>query len=260
MEKRNKIILLIILIVLFFSVNYSFLDKKLEKFLINYETAIVERIIDGDTVVINKNSVRLLGINSPERGEKYYGEAKEFLEKEIFNRTVRLEFGKEKEDLYGRILAYIFLGLDNVNLKLVEEGLANFYFPQGKDIHYNEFKEAWEKCIENNKNLCEKSKDKCAKCIELKTLDFKSQEVVFYNKCNFQCELTSWEIKDEGRKKFIFPEFLLNSNSRVKIKVNEGINDKENLFWENEEYVWTDTGDTLFLRDDSNKLVLWRSY
>ena len=32
----------------------------------------VKRVIDGDTVVVDGVSVRLLGINTPERGEKLY--------------------------------------------------------------------------------------------------------------------------------------------------------------------------------------------
>ena len=40
--------------------------------------------------------------NSPERGEPYYAEAKEFLNERILNKTVRLEFGKDKYDRYNR--------------------------------------------------------------------------------------------------------------------------------------------------------------
>jgi len=32
------------------------------------------------------------------------------------------------------------------------------------------------------------------------------------------------------------------------------------LFWKGKDYVWTSTGDTLFLRDDEGKLVLWEMY
>jgi len=70
MSRRNLYILLIFLIFILFIINYSFLDKKIEEFLIEGKEAIIERVIDGDTIVIeNKTSVRLLGINSPEKGE-----------------------------------------------------------------------------------------------------------------------------------------------------------------------------------------------
>lgn len=246
-----------------FAINYSFLDKTLENFLTNYETGNVERVIDGDTIVLdNGEHIRFLGINTPETTtkEKYSKEAKEFLKKLILNKTIGLEFGKEKQDRYKRTLAYIFLNGKNINLELVKQGLANSYFPSGKTKRYNEFKDAWEKCISENKNLCEKSNDICSDCIKLKTFDIKNQEIIFYNECDFDCELTNWNIKDEGRKNFFFPDFTLKNKEQVKINVGKGINTKNKLFWKNEKYVWTKSGDTLFLRDEKGGLVLWRSY
>ena len=91
-------------------------------------------------------------------------------------------------------------------------------------------------------------------------MDYKNQEVIFYNKCDFNCDLTGWEIKDEGRKKFVFQDFILKKNKEAKIIVEEGVNSENVLFWKEQKYVWTSTGDTLFLRDDEGKLILWRSY
>lgn len=249
------------LIFILFFVNYSFLDKALERFLTDYEYAVIERVIDGDTVVINSNiSVRLLGINSPERGEQYYQEAKEFLEMIVLDKEVELRFGKEKYDKYNRVLAYVFYKGENVNLELVDEGYANFYFPSGKDKYYDKFVRAWEHCLENNKYLCEKSIDKCAKCIELKEFNYKKQVVIFHNKCGFECELTGWKIKDEGSKNFIFPEFVLKPNKDAYILIGDNENNDTTLYWTGEEYVWTSTGDTLFLRDAGNKLILWENF
>jgi len=262
MNQKNKyVIILIFLIILFFAINYPFLDSLLVDFLDEGETFFVKRVIDGDTIVIDEDiSVRLLGINSPERGEVYYNEAKEFLENLVLNKTVKLKYGKDKYDKYHRVLAYVFVGNKNVNLELVKDGLANYYFPAGKDTYYNEFKSEWENCIESDKNLCEKSKDECASCIGLKEFDYGSDEIIFHNSCDFNCELTGWKIKDEGRKNFIFPKFILESRNEVKINVGNGINTKSNLFWKDEDYVWTNSGDTLFLSDKEGGLVLWESY
>ena len=97
---------------------YGFLDAKLQGYLISSDTAFIDRVIDGDTVESNGTSIRLLGINTPERGEMYYLEAKEFLESLVLNETVRLEYGKEREERYGRTLAYLYMGRENINLKL----------------------------------------------------------------------------------------------------------------------------------------------
>lgn len=258
--KRKELVFLLIAIVLLIFLNYNYLDTKIEDFLIDYDSGHVKRIIDGDTIVVDNITIRMLGINTPERGEKYYSEAKEFLEEKILNKTIQISYGKEKTDRYGRTLAYIFYNGKNINLELVEQGYANFYFPSGKDIYYDKFKLAWEECIENNINLCEKSNEICASCVILKEFDYLNQKIVFENICNYNCDLNGWTIKDEGRKKFEFNDFILESNSYVDIVVGEGIDGGSRLFWKDETYVWTSSGDALFLRDDNNLLVLWDSY
>ncbi|MEK6847960.1 MAG: thermonuclease family protein [Nanoarchaeota archaeon] len=257
--KTETKILIVALIVLFI-INYPFFDNLLKNFLDESQPAFVERVIDGDTIDIGNSTVRLLGINTPERGEIYYSEAKEFLEREISNKNVTLGFSKERYDRYDRILAYVFFGNRNINLELIENGFANYYFPSGKDRYYDEFADAWRNCINNNVNLCEASTNSCASCVELKKLDAKNDKIVLYNGCSFQCDLTDWIIKDEGRKKFVFPRFLLNNGGEVSIVNGSKTDTSSLLYWRNESYILTETGDTIFLRDSFGKLVLWKSY
>ncbi len=96
---------------------------------------IVTKVIDGDTVIVEGGySVRLLGIDTDERGEPCYEEAKEYLEDLVLGREVRLERDEEDVDKYGRCLRYIFVDGKNVNLELVRKGLAvaRFYLPNVK--------------------------------------------------------------------------------------------------------------------------------
>lgn len=97
MVKEKSVLFL--LVVFLVAINYSFLDKTITGFLTegNLKEVHVDRIIDGDTIESGNQSIRLLGINTPERGEKYYKEAKEFLGNNIFNKTVQLEFGRDKK-------------------------------------------------------------------------------------------------------------------------------------------------------------------
>jgi len=232
-SKQKDVLVLALLIIALVIINYSWLDNALNNFLNTYEQVHVDRIIDGDTIESNKTSIRLLGINTPERGELYYEEAKEFLEQEILNKTVGLKYGKERYDKYERVLAYIFLNNQNINLKLVENGLANIYFPSGKDQYYNQFVEAWESCIEKEINLCKPSTHVCSQCISININSIT-------NNCNFQCDITNWRIKAEGRDNIIFQEMLESQ--------------EETSF----ELELTETGDTLFLRDEKGRLVKWK--
>lgn len=256
-KKKKGVVLLVGLIFVLSILNYSFLDQKLQNFLTPKEKVFVDRVIDGDTIVSGNESIRLLGINSPEKGDLYYEEAKEFLENLVLNKTIELEFGKNKRDKYNRILAYLILKEENINIKIVENGLANFYFPSGKDIHYNDFKQAQKDC---SINLFEKSTNSCAECVILKSFDYSNQKITFYNKCASQCDLTGWELKDEGRKKFIFPKYILYPEKEISIIADDKINTWSILYWSGENYVWTSTGDSLFLRDEKGGLILWETY
>ena len=258
MKKRNKKLLIYFIVLIIIALDYPFIERYIDKTFEDYELGVVERVIDGDTLEVNGSSVRLLGINTPEKNELYYGEAKEFLVNITQGQLVKLVKGKDDLDLYGRKLRYVFLENENINLKLVEQGYANYYFPTSKDRYYNEFKKAWTQCMTNNINLCERSSDECASCIELKEFDSVKERIVFVNKCDFSCNLTGWTIKDEGRKTYTFPNFAL--ETEVTVKVGTGKNTQDELFWKGEDYVWTKTGDSLFLRDNKHELVLFHSY
>ena len=244
MKKKSAKKLLIFLIILLIVINYNFIDSFLNDILNPRELVLISRVIDGDTVEVNETSIRLLGINTPEKEEKYYEEARDYLEGLVLNKTLELEYGKEKYDKYDRILGYLFLNNENINIKLIKKGFANHYFPSGKDRYHPDFKEAWEECIKSNKNLCEKSTHECVDCIKLKEFDYKREIVILENACSFDCDLNDWQIKEEGRKNLEL-NFTLSENKEKAIEFED---------------MWTDTGDTLFLRDEEFKLVLWYSY
>jgi len=237
-QKKKDLLVLALLLLVLLGINYNFLDSQLENFLSagQAEKVFVERVIDGDTIVTEIGNVRLLGINTPERGEKGFEEAKEFLEGLILKENVTLEFVGEREDKYGRILAYVFFKGENINLKLVKEGFGNYYFYGGRDVYSDELEEAWNECIAKEMNLCEKSQHQCASCI---SIDSEASSII--NNCDFSCDVNGWEIKEEGRDKFVF-DGSLGPNGREEIEFDL---DLEN------------TGGSLFLRDGEGKFVGW---
>ncbi len=104
------------------------------------EEALVARVIDGDTVVLeNGEHVRYIGIDTPERGRPYYGEAKRENERLVGGKKVRLEFDAGKTDKYGRTLAYIYAGDIFVNAELVKKGYALVYTVPPNVKHAKEF-------------------------------------------------------------------------------------------------------------------------
>ncbi len=94
-------------------------------------------VIDGDTIILEDGSekgmkVRLIGINAPEsrdfkhrRKEAYGKEARAHMIKLLNDKRVRIEFDVEKQDRYGRILAYVFSEDGTfINGQMVKDGYA----------------------------------------------------------------------------------------------------------------------------------------
>ena len=160
----KKFLLFIIIVLIISNFIFVFLFLKLnffgkvifdsEKFgASDLEIGFVTKVIDGDTIVVGGESIRLLGIDANEKGEKCYKEAKIRLEELILNREIKLEKDVKDKDQYKRLLRYIFVeenenSLINVNLILVEEGLAIARFYEDKK-YKKEILEAETKAREN---------------------------------------------------------------------------------------------------------------
>lgn len=98
-------------------------------------TVTVVRVVDGDTIDIAGGfRLRYIGMDSPEVGQPYYAEATEANRKMVQGRTVRLESDVSDKDRYGRLLRYVYVDGDFVNLELVRMGwaVAKSYPPDTK--------------------------------------------------------------------------------------------------------------------------------
>ena len=88
----------------------------------------VVRIIDGDTIEVAVagaiERVRLIGIDTPERGEAGFYGATEYTSSLVNGKTVNLWQDVSDRDRYNRLLAYVTVGQTFVNLNLVREGYA----------------------------------------------------------------------------------------------------------------------------------------
>ncbi len=96
--------------------------------------AFVTRVVDGDTIEARigdrVEDVRYIGVDTPETVKpgtpvQCFGpRASAFNHRLVERRRVRLDFGVERRDIYGRLLAYVHLGARFVNADLVRKGLA----------------------------------------------------------------------------------------------------------------------------------------
>jgi len=96
----------------------------------------VLRVVDGDTVTLSDGEkVRLLAIDSPERGEQLYEAAGQYLGDLVDNRSVRLEYGPRRRDSYHRLLAHLWLGDTLVSEVMIASGYARYYPWKDDSLH-----------------------------------------------------------------------------------------------------------------------------
>jgi micrococcal nuclease len=90
------------------------------------ETIAVANVVDGDTIELaDGRKIRYIGMNTPERDQPYYEEAKEMNRRLVEGQAIRLELDTESLDKYGRTLAYVWIGEVMVNLEIMRQGFAN---------------------------------------------------------------------------------------------------------------------------------------
>jgi micrococcal nuclease len=117
------------------------------------DRAVVARVIDGDTFELTDGMrVRLIGIDTTEKGEKCYKEGKDRLKELVEGKDVILEKDLTDKDRYGRLLRYVYVNDTFVNLLLAREGLAKMYTIKPDVKYQKQIEEAF--LLARNENGC----------------------------------------------------------------------------------------------------------
>ena len=117
------------------------------------EEGVVARVADGDTITVitpnqTKLRIRMLGIDAPETpkgtkfpGQPYGTEAEAALRQLVDGKRVRVEiYGTDR---YKRLLATIFIEENDINLAMIEAGLAEVYRgPESGDSYRPQYQAA----------------------------------------------------------------------------------------------------------------------
>lgn len=87
-------------------------------------------VVDGDTIDCpSVGRIRLVGVNTPERGEPGYKEAKDYVKRKCLGKKIYLDIDdKKRKDKYGRTLAIVYVGDENINRQLLEKNYAEIMY------------------------------------------------------------------------------------------------------------------------------------
>ena len=94
---------------------------------------------DGDTIEVLFDSIpvriRLAHIDCPENRQPFGSAAKKFLSELCYDRIVRVQ-QTDRPDRFGRTIAVIHIGDRNLNLAMVQNGMAWHFKKYSKDEEY----------------------------------------------------------------------------------------------------------------------------
>ena len=106
----------------------------------------VERVIDGDTIVLTTGEkIRYLLVDAPEttngHDDCYGSNAAQFNSDLVLGKMITLSYDVQCTDMYGRTLAYVSVDGQEVNTLLVQRGYACvLHIPPDGDARADEFK------------------------------------------------------------------------------------------------------------------------
>ena len=227
-------------------INYLYFSGEVGSYSGGRERVVMMRALDGDTFdLADGRRVRMLNINTPEKGEFGASEALAYL-KGFENKTLEIDvIGRET---YGRLLARVYAP-NYVNLEIVRNGLARTLLVQENEV--NEFAKAQEDARDNELGMWEHSE--YYDCLSGKIYK-KEERVDFEKRCDVG--LVGWTISDETTRKYTFKqepadEFVFYSA--------EGEQNSTALFWKRGN-AWNDDRDALSVRDSEGKLVYYSAY
>lgn len=227
----------------------------------------VKRVYDGDTVLLEDGrTVRYLGINTPEFQEPFYLKAKRLNESLVMGREVRIEFDRERGDGRDRLLAYVYVGDEMVNARLVQEGLAHAFFIGSNRRHHTLFLRLQTEAQQRKVGIWSaRGRVRDLKITNVHPTDpAKDAQYPSYvriaNLSNAPIRLAGYVLSNEAGQRYVFPAVSVDPGYTVIVSNGsgpDGVDARDQLVvhWPTQGSVWDPSEDTAFLTDPSGSLV-----
>jgi micrococcal nuclease len=223
----------------------------------------VASVVDGDTIELtNGRRVRYIGINTPERDQPYYNEAKEVNRQLVEGKEVQLERDIDSFDQYGRILAYVWVNGVMANREIVSQGFANAFTVPPNVRYEAEIRAAEQEAREAERGLWAGSASPL-KIVHIEAdapgsdrENPNGEWIEIANQGDGPVSMLGYTLKDEANHIYIFANFTLQSGAAVRLYSGQGQNSETELYWGLVgESVWNNDSDAAFLRDVEGALV-----
>ncbi len=228
-------------------------------------------VVDGDTMDVrtadgSEDTIRLLGINTPERGDCLGDRATD----RLAALTGDAELGVEADgrDEFGRLLAYVWADDVLVNLALVAEGLA--VTPATAEHRLQDLLTAAAADAQDAglglwaPDACGPATTATVRIVGLQAdapgpdeEDPNGEWIDLANEGAAPVDLGGWRLRDEStRHRYEFaPGTVLAPGAVLRVRSGCGEDSADVVYWCDGDPVWNNGGDTALLQDPSGNVV-----
>jgi len=227
--------------------------------------ATVAAVIDGDTIRLSDGrTVRYLGVNTPERGQPFYEEAKRFNEQLVMGKPVRLETSGQRQDQYDRELAYVFVENNLINSQIIAAGWGYVFLLQPV-TKANEWLSLQKQAQDQRKGMW---RDGVLGPLKITTInadaagdDRRNPNGEYVRLCNVSANpvpLQGFSVQDAGRRRFVFPSGTLAPGLTALLVSGAGKNATRRgqlVFYWGAGPIWNNDDDTASLFAPDGKLI-----
>jgi len=229
----------------------------------------VTRVIDGDTIAVTyqgtTESVRLIGIDTPETGENFASEATAALRGLVDGQTVDLEFDVDRRDQYDRLLAYVWVGSTMANEEMVRKGLATLYTVPPNVKYGSRLQSALADAKGNNRGMWGSSSQSPLEVTSIHANaagndhnNLNDEYIDFL--VTVSGTLAGYTVEDETGHRYDFPDRVFNSGDTFRLHTGFGTDSQNHLYWGSGSAIWNNSGDTIYVLDSGGHVVLEESY
>ncbi len=228
--------------------------------------ASVKTVLDGDTIILTDGTrIRYAGINTPEHGQPFYAEAKQFNVAFVRGKQVEIVSAQKKRESYGRELAYVFVDGGLINARLIEAGFA-YIFTFGAFPYEAAWRALQQRAQEQRKGLWQAG---IAGPLKITTVradargdDRKNLNGEYVRVCNVSpgpLDLAGFRITDAASHAYAFPSGVLAPGYTALVLSGTGQDTSQGgqliLHWGARTPIWNNTGDTAFLFNPDDTLI-----
>jgi micrococcal nuclease len=236
------------------------------------EVVEVVEVVDGDTIIVTiegrRETVRLIGINSPEAGECFAAEATAAAARAVRAGKIRLAVEVSERDRYGRLLRHVYTGRVLLNDRLVRGGYA-LALPVPPDLALAaRLLEAEATARSTRTGLwapaaCGPAAPPGIVIVSVEpgsTIAGGSRQaewITISNRSGGLVDLTGWSVRDaSSAHRYRFPlGFELAPGDTVEIRTSCGNDHPDVLFWCADSPIWNDRGDLALILDAQGNIA-----